>query len=311
MTVEDFINELKQFFTGFFDDGGLVIARTVAFALLGLVIVKAVLSIVRRSAMKSKLDNAAATFIISMITVVLYIALVIVVVSSLGISTAGIIAAFSAVALAVALALKDSLASLANGVIIIFTKPFKKGDTIMINGQEGTVQDIRLFNTKILTFNNEEVIIPNSDVLSETLVNESNRPLRRVELPFYISYTADANKVRSEVLRRMEESDQIINSPAPAICFDTFGELTVKCTAYAWAPVEAYFDAKNAVREIIYAVIRENKAEPSARRVLVDYDGAATVALLPEMTDSADAAANTANTANADAATADKEADDE
>ena len=309
--MEDFWKSIQDYFNNFLYDGGITIVRTLAFALLGLVILKIVRMIVRRVALKSKLDNAAATFIISMITVVLYIALVIVVVSSLGISTAGIIAAFSAVALAVALALKDSLASLANGVIIIFTKPFKKGDTIMINGQEGTVQDIRLFNTKILTFNNEEVIIPNSDVLSETLVNESNRPLRRVELPFYISYTADANKVRSEVLRRMEESDQIINSPAPAICFDTFGELTVKCTAYAWAPVEAYFDAKNAVREIIYAVIRENKAEPSARRVLVDYDGAATVALLPEMTDSADAAANTANTANADAATADKEADDE
>ena len=309
--MEDFWKSIQDYFNNFLYDGGITIVRTLAFALLGLVILKIVRMIVRRVALKSKLDNAAATFIISMITVVLYIALVIVVVSSLGISTAGIIAAFSAVALAVALALKDSLASLANGVIIIFTKPFKKGDTIMINGQEGTVQDIRLFNTKILTFNNEEVIIPNSDVLSETLVNESNRPLRRVELPFYISYTADANKVRSEVLRRMEESDQIINSPAPAICFDTFGELTVKCTAYAWAPVEAYFDAKNAVREIIYAVIRENKAEPSARRVLVDYDGAATVALLPEMTDSADAAANTANTANADAATAKKEADDE
>ena len=309
--MEDFWKSIQDYFNNFLYDGGITIVRTLAFALLGLVILKIVRMIVRRVALKSKLDNAAATFIISMITVVLYIALVIVVVSSLGISTAGIIAAFSAVALAVALALKDSLASLANGVIIIFTKPFKKGDTIMINGQEGTVQDIRLFNTKILTFNNEEVIIPNSDVLSETLVNESNRPLRRVELPFYISYTADANKVRSEILRRMEESDQIINSPAPAICFDTFGELTVKCTAYAWAPVEAYFDAKNAVREIIYAVIRENKAEPSARRVLVDYDGAATVAQLPEMTDSADAAANTANTANADAATAKKEADDE
>ena len=173
--MEDFWKGVTDFFNNFLYDGGITVVRTVAFALLGLVIVKIVRLIVRRTALKSKLDNAAATFIISMITVVLYIALVIVVVSSLGISTAGIIAAFSAVALAVALALKDSLASLANGVIIIFTKPFKKGDIIMINGQEGTVQDIRLFNTKILTFNNEEVIIPNSDVLSETLVNESNK----------------------------------------------------------------------------------------------------------------------------------------
>ena len=201
-------------------------------------------------------------------------ALVIVVVSSLGISTAGIIAAFSAIALAIALALQDSLASLANGVIIIFTKPFKKGDTIMINGQEGTVQDIRLFNTKILTFNNEEVIIPNSDILSETLVNESNMPLRRVELPFYISYTADADEVRGEILKLLEQDDNVINTPAPAVLFDSFGEATVRCTAYAWSAVENYGVAKTAVKEAVYSVIRRLGADPSARRVRVDMPAA-------------------------------------
>ena len=270
MTVEDFINGLKQFFTGFFYDGGLIIARTVAFALLGLVIVKAVLSIVRRSAMKSKLDNAAATFVISIITVVLYLALVIVVASSLGISTAGIIAAFSAIALAIALALQDSLASLANGVIIIFTKPFKKGDIIMINGKEGKVQDIRLFNTKILTFNNEEVIIPNSDVLSETLVNESNMPLRRVELPFYVCYAADAAKVRERILEKLKASANVIDSPAASVGLDSFGEDTIKCTVYAWAPSEAYSAAKSDVKAAVYSTVRELSAEPSSRRVRVD-----------------------------------------
>ncbi len=268
--MEDFWKGVQNFFNDFLYDGGLTIVRTIAFALLGLVILKIVRMIVRRTALKSRLDNAAATFVISIITVVLYIALVIVVVSSLGISTAGIIAAFSAIALAVALALKDSLASLANGVIIIFTKPFKKGDTIMINGKEGTVQDIRLFNTKILTFNNEEVIIPNSDVLSETLVNESNMPLRRVELPFYISYSADAVKVREIILQKMEGSENIINSPAPSVSFDSFGESTVKCTAYAWSAVESFGAAKTDVKEIIYSTIRELGAEPSARRVQVD-----------------------------------------
>src|SRR5699024_7940950 len=134
----------------------LAIVRTVAFLVLGLVIVKIVRIIAQSTAYKSKLDNAASTFVVSLVTVILYIALAIVVVSSLGFSTAGIIAAFSAVALAVALALKDSLGSLANGVILIFTKPFKKGDFIAVDGMEGTVQDIRLFNTKILTPNNEE-----------------------------------------------------------------------------------------------------------------------------------------------------------
>lgn len=267
--MEELLQSFKDFFSNFAWEGGLVIVRTIAFALLGLVVLKIVRMIVRRVTLRSRLDNAAATFVISIITVLLYVALVIVVVSSLGISTAGIIAAFSAIALAIALALQDSLASLANGVIIIFTKPFKKGDIIMLNGKEGTVQDIRLFNTKILTFNNEEVIIPNSDVLSETLVNESNMPLRRVELPFYISYSADASAVRDAILERLNVSEDIVNTPAPAVIFDSFGEATVKCTAYAWAAVENYGTAKIYVKDTIYSAIRELGAEPSARRVQV------------------------------------------
>ena len=268
--MENLWNEIVAFFSRFTSDGGLTIVRTIAFALLGLVILKIVRMIVRRVALKSRLDNAAATFVISVITVILYVVLVIVVASSLGISTAGIIAAFSAIALAIALALQDSLASLANGVIIIFTKPFKKGDVIMINGREGTVQDIRLFNTKILTFNNEEVIIPNSDVLSQTLVNESNMPLRRVELPFYISYSADAGLISQSIVKELYASENIINTPEPSVSIDTFGEDTIKCTAYAWASTENYGNAKNDVRQIIYKAVRNCGGEPSSRKVKID-----------------------------------------
>ena len=270
--MEEFIASVKKFFSDFLYDGGLTIVRTLAFALLGLAILKIVRLIVRRVALKSRLDNAAATFVISVITVVLYIALVIVVASSLGISTAGIIAAFSAIALTVALALQDSLASLANGVIIIFTKPFRKGDTIIINGKEGKVQDIRLFNTKILTSNNEEVIIPNSDVLSETLVNQSNMPLRRVELGFYVSYSADADGVRREILQRLMQREDVLNTPAPDVAIDSFGESAIKCTAYAWAASDGYGAVKSSVKQIIYAVLRDMNAQPYTNRVLLVDD---------------------------------------
>ena len=182
--MEELWETLKNIGQDFVQNTGLAIVRTIAFLVLGLVIIKIVRVIAQSATYKSKLDNAASTFVVSIITVVLYIALIIVLVSSLGFSTAGIIAAFSAVALAVALALKDSLASLANGVIIIFTKPFKKGDYVEINGMDGLVQDIRLFNTKILTYSNEEIIVPNSEVLGSKLINYSTMPLRRVVLRF-------------------------------------------------------------------------------------------------------------------------------
>lgn len=268
MLAEDY--SVEEFFDSFLSDGGLTIVRTLAFLLLGLVILKIVRGIIRRVTLRSKLDNAAATFVISIVTVVLYIALAIVVVSSLGLSTAGIIAAFSAIALAIALALQDSLASLANGVIIIFTKPFKKGDYIEVSGTEGTVQDIRLFNTKILTSNNEEVIIPNSDILSETLKNTSTMPLRRVEIDFYLPYTADISAVRERLVQRFKEAEDILAAPLPSVSFDSFGEDSISCTAYAWSSASSYGSAKAAVKEIIYSVIKEYGAEPSSRKVQVN-----------------------------------------
>ena len=192
--MQEFLDALKSFGQNFVTDTGLTIVRTIAFFVLGLVIIKIVQAITRSVSLKSnKLDNAAASFVISIVTVVLYIALVIVLVSSLGFSTAGIIAGFSAVALAIALALKDSLGSLANGVIIIFNKPFKKGDYIKIGEYDGLVQDIRLFNTKILTYSNEEIIIPNSEILSAELINYSSMPLRRVFIDVPVPYGTDLN----------------------------------------------------------------------------------------------------------------------
>ena len=167
---EKIVSGVGAFWEQFVNNTGLTIVRTLAFLVLGLVVIRIVQIVARSASLKSKrLDRAASTFVLSILTVVLYIALVIVLVSSLGFSTAGIIAAFSAVALAVALALKDSLGSLANGVIIIFTKPFKKGDSVKIGDYTGSVQEIRLFNTKILTPDNDTVIIPNSDVLGSEL----------------------------------------------------------------------------------------------------------------------------------------------
>lgn len=187
---------IKDIATEFVNNTGLSIVRAIAFFVLGLIVVKIVRMILQTVLFKSRLDGAAATFVISIVTIVLYVALVIVLVSTLGFSTASIIAAFSAVALAVILALKDSLSSLANGIIIIFTKPFKKGDYVKIGDKDGLVQDIRLFNTKILTYSNEEIIIPNSDILTTDVVNYSTMPLRRIVFSLPVPYTADISEVK-------------------------------------------------------------------------------------------------------------------
>lgn len=252
---------IKNFFINFFQNGALTIVRCIAFFILGLIILKIVRSIVVRTTMKSRLDKSAATFIISIVTVVLYIALVIVVVSALGFSTAGIIAAFSAIALAVALALQDSLASLANGIIIIFTKPFKKGDYVEINGKDGLVQDIRLFNTKIVTYNNEEILIPNNQILGSTLINYSTMSLRRVVIEVPIPYSAELSEVKEILLSTLNSHQDVVKTPAPAVVLDGYGDSALKFKARAWTPNEKYWDTRASLFEMIFNNLREKRIE--------------------------------------------------
>ena len=267
-TDPGFWETLQQIGTDFAQNTGLAIVRTIAFLVLGLVIIKIVQAITRNATLRSsRLDNAAASFIISVVTVILYVALVIVLVSSLGFSTAGIIAGFSAVALAIALALKDSLGSLANGVIIIFTKPFKKGDYVQINEYDGLVQDIRLFNTKILTYSNEEIIIPNSDILTTDVVNYSTMPLRRIVFSLPVPYTADISEVKKVVLESIGSYKYVVQTPAPSVVLEDFGESTFKFSVRAWAPNENYWDTFYDLREIVYNALRERGMETPYNRL--------------------------------------------
>lgn len=268
--MNDIWETLKAIGTDFVQNTGLAIVRAIAFLILGLIVIKIVRIIARSAAMKSsKLDRSASTFIISIITVVLYVVLVIVLVSSLGFSTAGIIAAFSAVALAIALALKDSLASLANGVIIIFTKPFKKGDYIAIGGLDGLVQDIRLFNTKILTYSNEEIIVPNSEVLGSKLINYSAMPLRRVVFDVPVPYGVDVAEVKAMLLDAVAAYKYTVTTPAPSVVLADYGESTLKFSVRAWGLTENYWDLYYDLREIALNTLTEHGIEKPFNRLEV------------------------------------------
>ena len=136
--MEKFWNNLKDFFWNFLSGYGLNILKALALFVLGLLIIRIVTSSVKKRSVKSRrLDNAASTFITSLVALIAYVALALVLVKTLGFSTAGIVAAFSSVMLAIALGMQDTLSSLTNGILLIFTKPFQAGDYVDIGGTNG------------------------------------------------------------------------------------------------------------------------------------------------------------------------------
>ena len=173
--------KIKNWCIDFALNGGATLLKGVLVLVLGLVIVKILLNIITKSFAKSKMEKITQTFLMSIIKFTLYILLILIVASTLGIPTTGIVALLTACTLAISLSLQDSISNLANGIVIITTKPFKEGDYVNVQGNEGKVRAIKMLTTTIVTNDNKEVIIPNSNIVTNEIINYSSMPKRRVD----------------------------------------------------------------------------------------------------------------------------------
>ena len=260
--MEGFWNNLKQFFWNFINGYGLNLVKALAIFVLGLLIIRIVTTTVKKNSVKSRrLDNAASTFITSLVALVAYIALALTLVGTLGFSTAGIVAAFSSVMLAIALGMQNALSSLTNGILLIFTKPFQAGDYVDIGGTAGTVKEIKLFSVKIVTPDNLTVVIPNSTVLGSVITNYSRMSLRRLDVVVPVSYNADVGKVKALVTEFIQGDARIASLPAPFFRLTEYGASSLNFTLRVWTDPGVFWDVKFDLLEGILKVFKENGIE--------------------------------------------------
>lgn len=264
--MEKLWNDVRQFFRGFLSGGGLNLVKAVAILVLGILFIRVVSFAVRKQTVKSRrLDNAASTFITSMVALVAYVALALALIATLGFSTAGIVAAFSSVMLAIALGMQDTLSSLTNGILLIFTKPFRAGDYVDIDGTSGTVREIKLFSVKITTTDNLTVIIPNSTVLGSVITNYSRMSLRRLEIVVPVSYDSDVDNVKAIVNKLIFADSRIASMPAPFFRLTEYGASSLNFTLRVWTDPGDFWNVKF---DLLEAILREFRA----KGVEIPYD---------------------------------------
>lgn len=246
----------------FFNGAGKSIAWALVVLVVGLLLIAIITKAVRKNTMKSrKIDNAAASFVTSVVSLAAYVFLMLVIIGTLGFSTESIIAAFSSVMLAIALGLQNTLASLANGILLIFTKPFQAGDYVDIGGTSGTVKEIRLFSVKIVTPDNLTIVIPNNTVFGSTIINYSKMPLRRIDILLPVSYDVDVEKLKGLVNGLIAKDTRIAKDPAPFFRLTEYGESSLNFTLRAWTNTSTYWDVRFDLMEGILALLRENGVE--------------------------------------------------
>lgn len=189
-----------------------------------------------------KVDQTLTRALTNVSRIGLKILVVICLIGYLGIETSGISALIASLGVCVGLAVNGTLSNLAGGVMILITRPFKVGDYINAQGGEGTVEDISICYTKILTVDNKAVYLPNSALSTGVIVNFSEQELRRVDLDFSVGGN-DPALVRNVLLDVCEKEELVKNDPAPFARLTDYGAGNgVKITLRAWCDSAAYWD---------------------------------------------------------------------
>ena len=189
---------------------------------------------------------------------ILKILLVLCYITILGVETSSISAAIASVGLAIGLALQGSLSNIAGGVVILVTRPFKIGDYIECGDESGTVEKIEFFYTYILTDNNQVVMIPNSQVANNEIINYSAKENRRLDLEFRIGYEDDSELAKMLILQCVKDSKLALDNPAPFINITRYDQSSVTILTRVWAKTKDYWDLNWYLMEKVKQTFDEN-----------------------------------------------------
>lgn len=227
--------------------------------IIGLWIVKLLANSIGKILDKTDVTPALRSFIKSMTSVVLKIMLFIIILGMVGVEMTIFIAMLTAASLAVAMAFNGTLSNFAGGIMILFFKPFKIGDFITAQGYSGTVKEIQIFITILVTPDNKTIIIPNAPLSNNALTNYSTQERRRCDWTFGIGYGDDYDKAKDMILGLIKEDSRILNEPAePFIALGALADSSVNITVRVWVNPSDYWGVFFEMNEKFYKVAGEH-----------------------------------------------------
>lgn len=254
---------LTSFWTGlsqFILDYGFKILGALLILIIGPIIIKWIVKLIKRGKKFSTIDPNTQTLIVDIVKVVLYVFLVALIASTIGIAATAIAAAVASCGLAIGLALQGSLSNCAGGIMILIFKPFRVGDFIEANGQLGTVKDIGIFYTVIHTPDNKVVTMPNGSLANAVVVDYSVNPIRRVDLKLRVSYDTDIEFVKEALHELANAHELVIHDDPDHTPFVTVGEHTESALVFyfrVWTKADdywtAYFDLLELTKQVFDA----------------------------------------------------------
>lgn len=230
---------------------GINLLVTLLILIIGLYLIKAVMKALDKAARQANADVTLAKFMHSFVNIALYILLIFIVAGQLGINTASILAVLGTAGLAIAMSLKDSLSHFAGGILILFLRPFKVGDYIICSEGEGTIQEIGLVYTRVLTKDNKGLTIPNGKLAGISVTNASRMAERRLDITVGVSYDADLKKAKEIIENVYRECPYFVPSMDLQVFVEELASSSVDLGACGYVNGPDYLSARRYVMENI------------------------------------------------------------
>lgn len=228
------------------------LAGAIVVWIIGAMVIKMIGKGVEKMMAKRDVDASLRPFLVGMTKTLLKVMLVITILGMLGIEMTSFIAILGAAGLAIGMALSGTLQNFAGGVMILIFKPFKVGDVIEAQGHTGSVREIQIFNTILMTPDNQKIIIPNGGLANGSMKNITTEATRRVDWTIGIGYGDNADKAKEVLMAMMKEDDRIMAEPAPFVAISELADSSVNFAVRGWVNTPDYWGVYFDLNEKVY-----------------------------------------------------------
>ena len=250
--MEDWLGIKQDKIVGILIDLGFRIVLAITILVIGFWIAKAMGRAVERILISRKADQSLIGFMRSLTSIGLKALVVVTAISQLGVEMTSFVALLGAAGLAIGMAFSGTLSNFAGGVMILLFKPFKVGDYVHMQGEEGSVKEVLIFNTILTTLDNKVIILANGAVANGTITNFTKAKKRRVDWEFGIAYGDDLKQAKLLLSRFMDEDSRILKDEGNFIGLGALGDSSVNITVRAWVETEDYWNVFFAMNERVY-----------------------------------------------------------
>ena len=237
---------------------GIKLLKAIVVLIIALKLIGWVKKWLRKSPRLDKLDPSLRTFLCSFVSIGLYVLLIIVMAGMIGIPATSFITILASCGVAVGLALQGSLSNFAGGLMLLFFKPFKVGDYIEACGEAGTVTEITVVYTVLLTPDNKRITLPNGTLTNSTIENYSAEEIRRVDLSINTAYECDIEQVKAIVTELASAHPMVLAEPETMVRVTAHSDSALTYTVRAWCKTDDYWDVYFDLTESIKKAFDQN-----------------------------------------------------